>query len=81
MSILHDALSISFNRSINPDSYEHIINEKLLASIPNVLLVKNSIFVKLDIPDDAKIYDQFMQNVTSALKEINKQAAPKLSRT
>lgn len=80
MAMLHDALTISFNTKINPNVYEQILNEKLLAGIPNVRLVKTSIFIKLEIPDDAKIYDQFMQNVVSALKDINKSTA-KLSST
>jgi len=61
---------ISFNPKINPSSYEHIINEKLLGGISNVTLTNIGNGPLLRIPADAKIYEQFMQNIASANKPV-----------
>jgi hypothetical protein len=52
---------IEFNPAINPNSYEQILNQKLLGDISNVSLSKMGDCPRLGIPKEA--YEQFMKNV------------------
>lgn len=65
-------LFISFNSNVDCALYERTITEKLLEGISNPNINKLREKSTLQIPiDDAKIYDQFIQNVAKTLKKVS----------
>ena len=73
MTTVGEGYAFKFIIDFNPNfkkPYESIVTEKLLTGISNVAIAKGSNVPRLCIPHDA--YNQFIQNVERALKELNK---------